>query len=194
MAQLIRQSTAATVLIGPAVDKNDGVTPEAGLTAGGVDEAVLYKHDGTVAVDISGTTTLTHRAGGMYTVTLSTTDTATAGRLTLYVRDDSVCLPMWKDFDVVPANVYDSLVAGSDQLSVDAEAVADAVLDESVSAHQSAGSLGAELRLAKAMLANRRVHTVSTGVDQVYDDNGTTLLRTLTPTDGGSDTIDVQPS
>ncbi len=72
--------------------------------------------------------------------------------------------------------------------------VADAVLDEMVSGHQTAGSLGAELHLSKAMLANKRVHTVSTGVDQVMDDDGSTVLRTMTPTDGGTDTIDVVPS
>ncbi len=72
--------------------------------------------------------------------------------------------------------------------------VADAVLDEVVSGHQSAGSLGAELHLGKAMLANKRVHTVSTGVDQVMDDDGFTVLRTMTPSDGGSDVIEVNPS
>lgn len=118
--QLLKQSTAATVLIGPFVDNADGYTPETGLTAGGVDEIGVYKHDGTALTSISGTTTFTHRAGGMYTATLSTTDTNTVGRLTLYVRDDSVCLPAWKDFIVLPANVYDSLVGGTDYLDINA--------------------------------------------------------------------------
>ena len=34
---------------------------------------------------------------------------------------------------------------------------------------------------AKAMVSNRRTHTVSTGVDQVFADDGSTLLRTMTP-------------
>jgi hypothetical protein len=51
-----------------------------------------------------------------------------------------------------------------------------------------------ELHLAFAMLANRRRHTVSTGVDEVMDNDGTTVLRTMTPTDGGSDVIEVVPS
>jgi hypothetical protein len=73
-------------------------------------------------------------------------------------------------------------------------AVADAVLDEATSPHATAGSLGAEVHLTKAMLANTRVHTISTGVDRVYDDNGTTLLRTMTPQDDGDDSIEVTPS
>lgn len=72
--------------------------------------------------------------------------------------------------------------------------VADAVLDELLSGHQAAGSVGAELHLVKAMLANKRTHTISTGVDQVMDDDGSTVLRTMTPTDGGDDTITVTPS
>ena len=43
-----------------------------------------------------------------------------------------------------------------------------------------------EVHLAKAALANARSHVVHTGVDTIKDDDGTTILRTLTPseTDG----------
>lgn len=54
--------------------------------------------------------------------------------------------------------------------------------------------LAEELHLCKAALVNRRVHTVSTGVNQIKDDDGTTTLVTLTPTDGGEDTIVIEPS
>ena len=40
-----------------------------------------------------------------------------------------------------------------------------------------------EIHLAKAALANARTHTIETGVDQVKDDDGTTTLRTLTPSE-----------
>jgi|TARA_R100000501_G_C2610436_1_gene105178 hypothetical protein len=101
MAQLLLADTAATVTIGPFVDQTDFYTPEVGLTKGGVDELVLYKHDASAVTDISSSTTFTHVAGGMYTVLLSTTDTNTEGRLTLYVRDDSICVPIAKEFMVV---------------------------------------------------------------------------------------------
>ena len=93
--QWLKQSTAATITVGPFVDKTDGVTPETGLAVGTVDEIGVYKSDATALTDLSGTTTFTHRAGGMYTMTLSTTDTATLGRLKAFIRDDSVCLPVW---------------------------------------------------------------------------------------------------
>lgn len=114
----LKQSTAATIHVGPAVDATDGFTPETGLAAGTVDEIGVYKHAGTSLTSISGTTTLTHRAGGMYTATLSTSDTDTVGHLVFYMRDDSVCRPIRLEFTVLPANVYDSLVGGTDQLDV----------------------------------------------------------------------------
>jgi len=124
MAQYLEQSTSTTVTIGPCVDSTDGVTPETGLAAGTVDEIGVYKHEGTSLVDISGDTTMTHRAGGMYTVTLDTGDTDTVGRLRLFIRDDDTCLPVWKDFMVVPSNVFDSML-GTDKLDVNVAEVSD---------------------------------------------------------------------
>lgn len=51
-----------------------------------------------------------------------------------------------------------------------------------------------ELHLVKAMLANKRTHTVSTGVDVIFDDDDATPLKTMTPSEVDSDTIRVQPS
>lgn len=115
----VKQSTLATIHVGPFVDATDGFTPETGLAAGTVDEIGVYKNAGTALVDISGTTAFTHRAGGMYTVTLSTSDTDTLGHLIVYVRDDSVCRPIAIELTVLPAKVYNSLIAGSDNLEVD---------------------------------------------------------------------------
>ncbi len=120
--QFLKQNTAATVLIGPAMDSSDAVTPETGLSTS-VDELVLYKHDSTSVSNLNGVATMTHIAGGMYTVELASTDTNTLGRATLYLRDNDVCLPMWREFTVVPANSYDSLIGGTTWLDVDAVAV-----------------------------------------------------------------------
>lgn len=40
-----------------------------------------------------------------------------------------------------------------------------------------------EVHLVKAALVNNRVHTIDTGVDEIKDDDGTTTLRTLTPSE-----------
>lgn len=50
-----------------------------------------------------------------------------------------------------------------------------------------------ELHLCKAALVNKRVHTVATGVDVIKDDDGTTTLKTLTPSEA-SGVVTVTPS
>ena len=129
--RFLKQSTAATIIVGAFVDKTDGFTPEVGLTAATVDEIGVYKHAGTALVSLVATTTFTHRAGGVYTMTLSTADTATLGHLLVYVHDDSVCRPVLIEFMVVPANVYDSLF-GSDKLQVDTREMDGTDLDAKV--------------------------------------------------------------
>ena len=58
----------------------------------------------------------------------------------------------------------------------------------------ASGVIGDEVHLCKAALVNKRVHTVSTGVDQIKDDDDTTTLVTMTPQDGGNDVIEIIPS
>jgi len=123
MAIPLKQSTAATLVIGQFVDYFDAYTPETGLTAGTVDEIGVWKAGATAITDTSGTTTFTHRANGEYTITLSTDDTNTLGPLWVMVKDADVCLGVRLECTVYPANVYDSLFAGSDYLQTDAHQI-----------------------------------------------------------------------
>lgn len=68
-------------------------------------------------------------------------------------------------------------------------AIADAVLDELLSGHTTPGTLGRELHLCKAALLNKRTQNVrpADGKIKVYDDDGTTLLVTLTPSTDADD-------
>jgi len=50
-----------------------------------------------------------------------------------------------------------------------------------------------EIHYTKAALVNKRMHTINTGVDVIKDDDGTTMLRTLTPTESGG-VVTVTPS
>ena len=110
MAQWLKQSTQYVARIGPFVDATNGVTPETGVTLGAADQAELLKETGAT-VDISGATfAAITGVGGWYDLTLTTSHTDTLGRLVVIVQDESVCLPVWKEFLVVPANVFDSLV------------------------------------------------------------------------------------
>ena len=115
MAEWLKQSTSVTVTFGPFVDATDGVTPETALTITQPD-IQLSKNGGAFA-QCSAAGTLVHDADGWYPKTLSTTDTNTLGSLVVQIYE-SGALPVWREFMVVPAQVWDSLF-GADVLQVD---------------------------------------------------------------------------
>ncbi len=113
--QYLKQSTAATLKIGPFVDDTDGKTAETGLTISQADVR-LSKNGGDIAQK-NETSACTHDELGIYGCPIDATDTNTLGRLQLWVHE-SGALPVWHEFMVLPANVYDSLF-GTDKLEVD---------------------------------------------------------------------------
>lgn len=125
----IKQSTAVTFLLGPFVDKTDGVTPETGL-ATAMDNATtgirLSKNGGNMA-DRSDATAPVHDEDGFYTIVLNTTDTNTLGHLQVEYTEVATCLPAWIDFLVVTANYWDTKYS-TDQFDVNVTNMADNVL------------------------------------------------------------------
>lgn len=111
----LRQSTAVTKKFGPFLDDTDGVTEETGLTISQADIR-LSKNGGNIAQS-NNATGATHDELGYYGVPLDTTDTGTLGSLKVMIHE-SGALPVWKEFMVVPADVYDSLVLGTDVLQM----------------------------------------------------------------------------
>jgi hypothetical protein len=131
----IKQSTARTLTIGPFLDETDGKTAETSLTISQSD-VLLWKEGGTTLAQKNEATSATHRSNGIYTTPIDATDTATLGILTVSVHE-SGALPIMDDYTVVPANVYDSLVGGTDLLQVDVDQVdgsATAATNQSVAA------------------------------------------------------------
>jgi hypothetical protein len=116
MARWLKQSTSVDVPIGPFLDATDGVTAETALTITQPD--IRLKKNGGNWAQKAAAQTLTHEENGNYEVTLDATDTNTLGLLRLHVSE-SGALPVWEDFVVVPANVWDSLF-GADALQVHA--------------------------------------------------------------------------
>lgn len=114
----LKQSTATTLLLGPFVDDTDGKTPETALTLSQSD-ILLWKEGGTTLAQKNESTTCTHRSIGLYTCPINTTDTNTLGTLVVSVAE-SGALPIRQDYIVLPANVYDSFVLGTDVLDVSA--------------------------------------------------------------------------
>lgn len=114
MARFLKQSTAFTFRAGPFVDSTDGVTAETGLSIAQAD--IQISKAGGAFAQTSASPTTTHDADGWYQCPLTTTDTATVGALTVQIVMAGA-LPVWHDFMVLPANVYDSLM-GTDLLDV----------------------------------------------------------------------------
>lgn len=113
----LKQSTAADIALGPFVDSTDGVTAETALTIAQAD--VRLKKGGGAWAQKNDATSATHEENGWYEVALNSTDTNTLGPLMVAVNETGA-LPVYREFMVVPANVYDSLVAGTDTLDVTA--------------------------------------------------------------------------
>lgn len=111
--QYLKQSTAVTLKFGPFVDETDGKTAETALTLSQADFR-LSKNGGDFAQKNEATSG-THDEIGYYDVPLNTTDTNTLGSLLVAVHE-SGALPVWREYTVLAANVYDSLIGGGDLL------------------------------------------------------------------------------
>lgn len=117
MGGWLKQSTAATILLGPFIDDTDGKTAETGLTISQGD--VLLSKNGGAMAQKHDATSCTHDALGYYGCPLDTTDTGTLGILRVMVHEVGA-LPVWDEFMVVPEAVYNALF-GTGMLPVNVE-------------------------------------------------------------------------
>jgi hypothetical protein len=106
----LKQSTAVTVKIGPFVDTADGFTAVTALTIAQAD--IRLTKNGAAFAQTNNATGATHDENGYYGVPLDATDTATLGTLRVAINKGGA-LPVWQDFMVVPANVWDSMFGAS---------------------------------------------------------------------------------
>lgn len=107
---ILRQSTAVDVLIGPFVDSTDGDTEETALTIAQAD--VRLSKNGQTAAQKSDVTSAAHDADGFYNCELDATDTDTVGAMVLYVHVAGA-LAVRHEFQIVEEAVYDALFAAS---------------------------------------------------------------------------------
>ena len=122
--QELRQSTAATLLLGPFLDETDGKTAETALTIAQADVR-LSKNGGNMAQK-SEATSCTHDELGYYGCPVNTTDTNTLGRLKVMVHE-SGALPVWETYMVVTQQYWDSKYS-IDRLQVDVREFGDSGL------------------------------------------------------------------
>lgn len=114
MGLWLKQSTAITVKIGPFIDDADGKTAEVALTLTQADIR-LSKNGANIAQKNEANNATTDELG-YYDCPLDATDTGTLGILQLFVHEAGA-LPVFHEYMVVPANVWDSFF-GADKLDV----------------------------------------------------------------------------
>jgi hypothetical protein len=119
--RFLKQSTAATLLLGPFLDETDGKTAETALTLSQSD-ILLWKEGGTTLAQKNEATSCTHRSNGLYTCPVDTTDTNTLGILSLSCHE-SGALPIRHDYIVVASNVHNSLITNTGYLNVNFETI-----------------------------------------------------------------------
>jgi hypothetical protein len=113
----LRQSTASQEIpLGHFLDSTDGDTEETGLTIANTD-IKLWKMGATTLVN-KNSGGATHISNGIFYCVLDATDTTTLGSLIAFVHV-SGALAIRVECEVMTANRYDSLVAGTDVLQVD---------------------------------------------------------------------------
>ncbi len=154
MATWLRQSTTVDVSVGPFLDDTDGKTAETTLTITQPD--IRIKKDGNAWAQKNASQTLSHEENGWYEIALDATDTNTMGPLLVAVHEAGT-LPVWREFMVVSANVYDSMF-GSDLLQVDTREVTGTV--------QTARDLGLNI---DATVSSRASQTSVTTIDDFLD-------------------------
>ncbi|HEU4854955.1 MAG TPA: hypothetical protein VFS89_06660 [Nitrosospira sp.] len=99
------------------MDDTDGKTQETALTIANTDIRI-WKEGGLAEVN-KNSGGATHMNSGRYYTVLDATDTNTFGKLEVNVHVTGA-LPVRREFMVLPTNVYDSLLLGTDNLDVSA--------------------------------------------------------------------------
>lgn len=106
--RFLKFATSVDLPIGPFLD-SDGVSAMTALTITQPD--IRLKKNGAAWAQKAAAQTLTHEENGFYEVTLDATDTNTLGqmRLAVFEGGSPAIVPVWEDFMVIPAEVYDGL-------------------------------------------------------------------------------------
>ena len=191
----LKQSTSTVVQFGPFVDVGDGVTPETGLATNmnSATTGIRISKAGAVFA-ARGTATLpVHNEFGYYRTTLSTADTDTLGRLRMIFSETATTLPVWMDFMVVSAEVWDMLFGSGGLTTAMSASVNAQVLD--VLNVDTFGEPGQETPLATTsiqakigylykILRNRKTSTATT--ISIYNDDATTVDHKRTISDDGT--------
>ena len=182
MARYLRANTATIVTVGPFYDKTDGVTIENSLTI--TNERITMtvdNNDGsapTIVLDnVTGATSgtdndlnyITNCDAGLMQIELSAANTNHAGkRAMLTITDAANHVPVFHEFQILVANVYDALI-GTDYLQTHAVEItndlitAAAIADGAIDAGALAGDCITAAKIADNAIAAE--HLAANAID-----------------------------
>ncbi len=164
--RFLRTNTAARITVGPFLDKTDGITPEVSLTV--TSEKLTFMVDvanvPTLVLDVAptasgGANDMVHVTGddaGFYDLELAAADVNYLGRAMLAITDAATHCPVFHEFMLLPAMIYDAGVLGTDRLDANVTHVADTAQtarDLGLSVLLSSGTGTGEVKLANGYVA-----------------------------------------
>lgn len=177
--RFLRTNTATRVTVGPFLDKTDGITPETALTVTNCKLTLMIDASGvpTLTLDTNptasgGSNDMIHVSGddaGFYDLELTASNLNTLGRAVLALTDANNHCPVFHEFMILPAMIYDSMVLGTDRLDTNVTHINDTA--------QTAGDAVDKLDSALATLA-----AILSLVGSIFTHDGTAQS-------GGSSTI-----
>lgn len=207
MAAPLKTNTAVTIALGPFVDATDGVTPETALTVASTAVTVVAETDDnsapTLVLDsVAGddaTNTLAHITGdgaGYYSYKLTAANVNRLGRLTVCAIG-AAHAPVFREFVIQPANIYDAHVLGTDKQQVDAVEISSATAAADNVETAFASTLAEESAVPAAnapvwtklnfMFAKARNKVTQTATTQIVrNDADSAAIATSTVSDDGT--------
>jgi len=176
--RFLRNNTATRITVGPFLDKTDGVTPEVAITVTACKLTFTADTGGvpTLILDVAPTASggandmvhITNDDAGFYDLELAAANVNYLGRAMLAITDATVHCPVFCEFMIVPAVVYDAMFLGTDTLEVDAVQW----LGTACATPTVAGV--PEVDLTHVAGATTNVSALATNVDAILTDTGTT--------------------
>lgn len=131
----LRTNTATRITVGPFFDQTDGITPEVSLTVTSEKLTLVVDTAGvpTLILDTAPTASggnndmvhITNDDAGFYDLELAAANVNYLGRAMLALTNSAAHCPVFHEFMILPAMIYDALVLGSDDLDANVIKVAD---------------------------------------------------------------------
>jgi len=124
----LRTNTDTRITIGPFLDKTDGITPEVAITV--TSEKLTFVVDtagvptlilDTAPTASAGANDMIHITGddsGYYDLELAAANVNYLGRAMLSLNDVATHLPVFHEFMILPAVIYDAMILGTDLFNV----------------------------------------------------------------------------